>query len=957
MNTSSGHILTRLDYILVDTLHSSFDYQTDTFFACSDHLALRTVIYNRLTPTNNFFWRLNTSNLTIPHVRKHLFSLVNSLDLSPSLDAWESFKHQIRSYFEEQPVKRQNYWKKTDALNKEIIKLQKTLLLFPEADDLKKVISDKTSLRDSIAETLSEKWRIRSRSKWIEKGEKSSKYFYQRFKINSSDSFTEHLSKRHRYDQQSALDEAKDFYQNLYTPEPTDSSATQELLSSLPQVSKECSEKLLEPISYKDILKLLNQLPTFKAPGTDGLGYEFYKEFSAPLSRILANLFNNIISSGNLPLSWKLSNIVLIPKKSEDKGLIQNWRPIALINSDCKIFMKIIANRLNSLVLPKLIKNHQNGFCSSRNISDTTLDIQLALEQGAKQTSPSWMLFLDQQKAFDRVNHEYMINSLKAFGFSSSFCNIIQELYSDQLASVSDGRNISTLFKLGRGVRQGDPLSPLLYILTLEPFLNLVDRRIHGIKLSKISFKTKAYADDTTIGLSHNDWHPLNQAISLYQKASNAKINFNKSVLLPLNQAAKNSHFNSPISFKKAKDDEIIRSLGFSIRNGHFDYKDTWNYILKKMEKTVAKLEQRSLSIRGRVLVAKSLILSQMWYYIPIIPPNRKTKLTIYRLIQRFIRNSNLLPAYQSLCGHITWGGVAAPDINNSINATLAKYCLGCFTSRAPWAVQLRDTIELNIQKKQKKDLHQFLERNIKSISGWPGAWKPWIRAWRLMEGSFEDSFQSPHLQKEDLFLAGKVSSEYSIKKGRIFLSTKDHSLSLFQPFKGCNEISWFRLQSTFTDNKIKEISWKLLQNALPLGERIRYFADSSCLWCINTYQDRQHFLLDCPVAKKMWNAIENITSATISRSSWQTLCGHFINTKHQPSISTLTFQLAVYELHCLHSRKHFDPSFSLTFYHAENALKYRLRLAILSFLDSKKSRRNAKLAKQYKNLLSKINT
>src|SRR6266516_722088 len=660
MNTSSGHILTRLDYILVDTLHSSFDYQTDTFFACSDHLALRTIIYNRLTPTNNFFWRLNTSNLTIPHVRKHLFSLVNSLDLSPSLDAWESFKHQIRSYFEEQPVKRQNYWKKTDALNKEIIKLQKTLLLFPEADDLKKVISDKTSLRDSIAETLSEKWRIRSRSKWIEKGEKSSKYFYQRFKINSSDSFTEHLSKRHRYDQQSALDEAKDFYQNLYTPEPTDSSATQELLSSLPQLSKECSEKLLEPISYKDILKLLNQLPTFKAPGTDGLGYEFYKEFSAPLSRILANLFNNIISSGNLPLSW--------------------------------------------------------------------------------------MLFLDQQKAFDRVNHEYMINSLKAFGFSSSFYNIIQELYSDQLASVSDGRNISTLFKLGRGVRQGDPLSPLLYILTLEPFLNLVDRRIHGIKLSKISFKTKAYADDTTIGLSHNDWHPLNQAISLYQKASNAKINFNKSVLLPLNQAAKNSHFNSPISFKKAKDDEIIRSLGFSIRNGHFDYKDTWNYILKKMEKTVAKLEQRSLSIRGRVLVAKSLILSQMWYYIPIVPPNRKTKLTIYRLIQRFIRNSNLLPAYQSLCGHITWEGVAAPDINNSINATLAKYCLGCFTSRAPWAVQLRDTIELNIQKKQKKDLHQFLERNIKSISGWPGAWKPWIRAWRLMEGSFRGllSISSP---------------------------------------------------------------------------------------------------------------------------------------------------------------------------------------------------------------------
>ena len=117
------------------------------------------------------------------------------------------------------------------------------------------------------------------------------------------------------------------------------------------------------------------------------------------------------------------------------------------------------------------------------------LDIQLALKQGAKQTFLSWLLFLDQQKAFDKVNHRYMIEALKTFRFSLTFYNIIQELYFDQEASVSDGRNISTLFKLGRGVKQCDPLSPLLYILTLEPFLNLIDRRIWGITLSKTSFK------------------------------------------------------------------------------------------------------------------------------------------------------------------------------------------------------------------------------------------------------------------------------------------------------------------------------------------------------------------------------------------------------------------------------------------------------------------------------------
>src|SRR6185369_16880664 len=110
------------------------------------------------------------------------------------------------------------------------------------------------------------------------------------------------------------------------------------------------------------------------------------------------------------------------------------------------------------------------------------------------------------EKAFDRVNHQYLLKSLQAFGFQPSFCKLIAGLYTGQFATISDSGTISESFSLKRGVRQGDPLSPLLYIISLEPFLRKVNSSIQGINLHPATLKAKAYADDTTIGLSRGDW-------------------------------------------------------------------------------------------------------------------------------------------------------------------------------------------------------------------------------------------------------------------------------------------------------------------------------------------------------------------------------------------------------------------------------------------------------------------
>ena len=112
---------------------------------------------------------------------------------------------------------------------------------------------------------------------------------------------------------------------------------------------------------------------------------------------------------------------------------------------------------------------------------------------------------------------------------------MIGGLYKDQTATISNKGIVSKSFSLERGVWQEDPLLPLLYIISLELFLRKVNLLIQGIMLNFVTLKAKAYVDDTTIGITLRDWSPLLNSISLYERVSNAKINFNKSNLLQLN--------------------------------------------------------------------------------------------------------------------------------------------------------------------------------------------------------------------------------------------------------------------------------------------------------------------------------------------------------------------------------------------------------------------------------------
>ena len=206
------------------------------------------------------------------------------------------------------------------------------------------------------------------------------------------------------------------------------------------------------------------------------------------------------------------------------------------LNCDYKVVAKALANRVKKF-LPRMLNSDQTGFMKGRFIGDNIRLIHGIINYTAKENLPGLLLFLDFEKAFDTVEWNFIEKTLGIFGFGSSFVKWINMCYSNIESCVSVNNGWSTdFFKLGRGVRQGYPLSPDLFILCLEVLAEKIreTRSIKGIMISQNEVKISQYDDDTTIFLDGSKESLLSalQTLEIFRKMSGLKLNNKKTEAL-----------------------------------------------------------------------------------------------------------------------------------------------------------------------------------------------------------------------------------------------------------------------------------------------------------------------------------------------------------------------------------------------------------------------------------------
>ena len=185
-----------------------------------------------------------------------------------------------------------------------------------------------------------------------------------------------------------------------------------------------------------------------------------------------------------MSLSQKQAIITLIENKGKDRSLLENWRPISLLNVDAKILSKLKAARIKN-VLPHIIHHNQTGFIKDRFIGKTIRSIFDIMELTAEENIPSLMIFIDFQKAFDSLEWNYILKRLQYFNFDPDFIRWVSIFYKNIQSCVINNGITSDYFTLQRGLRQGDPLSPYLFVIAAEVLGIAVrqDKEIKGIQI------------------------------------------------------------------------------------------------------------------------------------------------------------------------------------------------------------------------------------------------------------------------------------------------------------------------------------------------------------------------------------------------------------------------------------------------------------------------------------------
>ncbi|CAL0327859.1 unnamed protein product [Lupinus luteus] len=930
-NKRRGSALTekRLDRVLCNDAWLG-DWSQSTCFtlprAMSDHHPLILCTSSSFVPSQISFkfhkmWLLNNSLRKLvqdtwitPVVGCPMYVLSKKLrNLKAALKVWN------REVFGNLHLKVKNAMEKVENIQLRMSNLGQDQHLLDQENSARNDLSLALQIQEEF-------WREKARINWYTKGDRNTAYFHKLAKIRHASKSMSML----RHDTQILLgqgeiaDHALSYFTALYASD----NATQDndlIQAVVPNLVSATQNSLLTKIpSAEEIKSAAFDMNGDGAPSLDGFGGCFFKEFWDISCHDDCNSVTQFFTQ-----AWILpnlnSNLVVLISKFPGADRIEDFKPIALANFQFKIITKVLADRLASIA-PSIISTQQRGFIKGRSIHDCICIASEAINLlDFKTHGGNLAIKLDVRKAFDTLDWKFLLNTLSAFGFDERFIHWVEVILKSAMLSISVNSQSIGYFHCKRRVRQGDPLSPLLFCLAEDVFsrglMKLHEQgKIHLISGPRnIATPTHVlYADDILIFCKgvKREIRALNNLISSYGDASGQHINQTKCKFYSTSSNhRKIANLSSWLGFNAGS--LPFTYLGVPLFRGKpksIHLQPIADRIVLKMSKWKGSL----LSIMGRVELVRTIIHSMLAYSFHIYYWPTSLLKYLDNSIRNFIWSGDtkvrklVTVAWNKVCIPTKEGGLGLRSISDMNQAAILKLAWDFKSSDLEWTTlykqrffkhdRMRSTyVKSSIWPGIKRVWTEINENciwivgNGTTISYWFDNWlgtplvetlhipnhlhnslwakvfdfiqdQHWIIPNWLMQG-FPDTFQSMI----------RVHVNHSDHKDQLaWVHTSDGHLTMKaaynfynptqNPTNWCNEIWSMAIPPTKSFN-----TWRLINNRMPTDENLQkrgITLASICDLCHSNVDSSKHLFFECSFAISLWSWLSNIFGCNLLKTS-----------------------------------------------------------------------------------------
>ncbi|XP_058761237.1 uncharacterized protein LOC131634589 [Vicia villosa] len=605
------------------------------------------------------------------------------------------------------------------------------------------------------------------------------------------------------------------------------------------------STDLEKPFDEDEVKEAIWSCDGNKSPGPDGFSLEFYKRHWSIIKEDIMKCCNDFYHKGTLVKSITSSFLALIPKKKNPQDLFE-YRPICLVGSIYKIIAKLLANRMRGVV-DLLVSTNQTAFVPGRSMMDGVVMVNEILDWAKRKKKGCLLLKVDFEKAYDSVSWNYLRWILVKMGFGKRWMKWMEASIFTNFMSVMVNGSATREFKVQRGLRQGDPISPFLFVLAMEGLTALTKKSVAVGDFKPFKYGANDYVDilqfaDDTIILgepSYDNLWSIKVLLRGFELVSELKVNFHKSNFYGTHIG--DWFINSATKFLACKKGCFpFKFLGIWVGEGA-NKKKVWQEVIGKIKSRLSNWKGRNISMGGRVTLIGSIL--------------------------------NAIPIF-------TLSFYKAPSFNEWVKCEFKRgnnilFWLSCWLVDQPLRVVFPHLFDKTTNKLSVvSDL--FLTNqgeiiwNLEDIFG-EDVLNPPARSASSNIASNPNTVITEELRELKRMLHGMVSDSTSMDgfhwnlntNGAFTVSSVSHLVSNAKEIAWPNHIikSLDVIWKTNLPAKIKIFAWRFLLNRLPLKDQlvkrgVTTLSSLVCLFCTNLPETLDHLFFHFHVTKEVWSRI-----------------------------------------------------------------------------------------------------